>query len=245
MPTQTAGQIYTDQTGRFPVTSSRGNSQIFVLYDYDSNSIHAQTMPSKTTAEILKAFKLVHNNLVHAGLPPQLQRLDNICSTDLQEYLIQQDIAFQWVPPGIHRANSADRAIRIFKNHFLAGLCSTDPDFPMHLWNRLLPQAIVTLNLLRGSRINPKLLAHAQVFGQYSYNTTTIAPPGTHILVHNKPDIRASWTPHAVDAWYLEPAEQHELCYRTYVWATKAERLSDTVEWKPTHVSFPHQNVSE
>jgi hypothetical protein len=57
VPTQIKGQIYTNLTGRFPVTSSCGNSQIFVLYDYDNNSIQAQAMPSKTATKILKAFK--------------------------------------------------------------------------------------------------------------------------------------------------------------------------------------------
>jgi hypothetical protein len=32
-----AGQIYTDQTGRSPVVSSKGNKYIMVLYDYDSS----------------------------------------------------------------------------------------------------------------------------------------------------------------------------------------------------------------
>jgi hypothetical protein len=34
-----AGQIYTDQTGRFPVVSSKGNKYIMILYDYDSNAM--------------------------------------------------------------------------------------------------------------------------------------------------------------------------------------------------------------
>jgi hypothetical protein len=33
-----AGQIHTDQTGRFPVVSSKGNNYIMILYDYDSNA---------------------------------------------------------------------------------------------------------------------------------------------------------------------------------------------------------------
>jgi hypothetical protein len=37
-----ARQIYTDQTGRFPVVSSKGNKYIMILYDYDSNAILAQ-----------------------------------------------------------------------------------------------------------------------------------------------------------------------------------------------------------
>jgi hypothetical protein len=38
-----AGQIYTDQTGRFPVVSSKGNKYIMILYDYDSNAIFGKT----------------------------------------------------------------------------------------------------------------------------------------------------------------------------------------------------------
>jgi hypothetical protein len=37
-----AGQIYTDQTGRFSVVSSKGNKYIMILYDYDSNAILSQ-----------------------------------------------------------------------------------------------------------------------------------------------------------------------------------------------------------
>jgi hypothetical protein len=37
-----AGQIYTDQTGRFLMVSSKGNKYIMILYDYDSNAILAQ-----------------------------------------------------------------------------------------------------------------------------------------------------------------------------------------------------------
>jgi len=36
------GQIYTDPTGRFLVPSVSGNSYILVVYDYDSNFIHAE-----------------------------------------------------------------------------------------------------------------------------------------------------------------------------------------------------------
>jgi hypothetical protein len=69
-------------------------------------------------------------------------------------------------------------------------MCSVDRDFPIHLWDRLLPQALLTLNLLRGSRINPKLSAYAQVHGTYDFNRTPIAPPGIRVLVHQKPSVR-------------------------------------------------------
>jgi hypothetical protein len=39
---EATGQIYTNQTGRFPTTSCRGNKYIMILYDYDSNAILAE-----------------------------------------------------------------------------------------------------------------------------------------------------------------------------------------------------------
>jgi hypothetical protein len=38
-PIAITGQIHSDQTGRFPITSSRGSKFIMVVYDYDSNDI--------------------------------------------------------------------------------------------------------------------------------------------------------------------------------------------------------------
>jgi len=87
-----------------------------------------------------------------------------------------QGIDFQLVPAGQHRRNAAERAIRTFKNHFIAGLCSIDKNFPLHLWDCLTHQAVLTLNLMRGSRINPNLSAWAQVYRNYDFNRTPITP---------------------------------------------------------------------
>jgi hypothetical protein len=233
------GQVYSDQTGRFVAPSDNGNQYLFVLYDYDSNSIHAEPMKNKTAKCILAAYKTVHQRLCTAGLKPQLQRLDNECSQILKDFMNQQHIDYQLVPPHVHRRNAAERAIRTFKNHFIAGLCSVDRDFPVHLWDRLLPQALLTLNLLRGSRINPKLSAYAQVHGTYDFNRTPIAPPGIRVLVHQKPSVRRSWAPHAIDGWYIGPALESYRCYRVWIWETRMERICDTLTWFPTKVKLP------
>jgi hypothetical protein len=45
-----------------------------------------------------------------------------------QKYLQEEmDIKYQLVPPHIHRRNAAERAIRTFKNHFIAGLSIHQP----------------------------------------------------------------------------------------------------------------------
>jgi hypothetical protein len=72
-----AWQIYTDQTGRFPVVSSKGNKYIMILYDCDSNAILAQPIKNRTAPELLKAFQFMEQELVARGLTPKLMKLDN------------------------------------------------------------------------------------------------------------------------------------------------------------------------
>jgi hypothetical protein len=74
--------------------------------------------------------------------------LDNEASLALRNYLTKQGIDYQLAPPHIHRRENAERAIQAFKNHFISGLCSVYPNFPLKLWDKLLPQTTITLNLL-------------------------------------------------------------------------------------------------
>jgi hypothetical protein len=117
-----AGQIYTDQTGRLSVVSSKGNKYIMIVYDYDSNAILAQLIKDRTAPELLRAFQFMEQELVARGLKPKLIKMDNEVSKLLKDYLHQQDITFQVVPPYSHRRTSAERVIRSFKDHLIAGL---------------------------------------------------------------------------------------------------------------------------
>ena len=236
---ETTGKTFSDQTGRFILPSSLGSNYIFLLYVYDSNSIHVEPMINRTALSHVKAYTNVYNKLVRRGLKPQLHMLDNECSQLLRDYLASKNITVQTTPAGSHRRNAAERAIQTFKDHFIAGLCTTDPKFPLHLWDRLLEQAEITLNLLRGSRINPNLSAYAQVFGNFDYNATPLAPPGIHTIVYQQPSDRGTWDPHGKDAWYVGPAMDSYRCYRTWVWETQKERKAETLSWFPTHLQMP------
>jgi hypothetical protein len=235
-----ACQIYTDQTGRFPVVSSKGNKYIMILYDDDINAILAQPIEDRTAPELLKAFQVMEQELVARGLTPKLMKLDNEASKLLKTYLHQQYITFQLVPTYSHRRNSAERAIRSFKDLLIAGLCSTDKSFPMHLWDRLLPQAVITLNMLRTSRINTKLLAATHIFGQYDFNRAPMAPPGTRIIAHKAPSRRRTWAPHGQEGWYIGPALEHYRCYMVSITKTRGDRIVETVEFSPkkSHYHF-------
>jgi hypothetical protein len=204
-----AGQIYTDQTGRFQVVSGKGSKYIMILYDYDSNAILEQLIKDRTAPELLRAFQVMEQELVAGGIKPKLMKLNNVASKLLKTYLHQQNITFQLVPPYSHRRNSAEMAIRSFKDHLIAGLCSADKSFPMHLWERLLPQAVIAL---RTSRINPKLSAATTISGQYDFNRAPMAPPGTIIIAHETTNRSKTWAPHGQDGWYIGPALEHYRC---------------------------------
>ena len=60
-------------------------------------------------------------------------------------------------------------------------------------WDRLIDQYELTLNLLRESRLNPKLSAWVYLFGEFDYMKTPLAPPGTKCLVHSKMSQRGTW----------------------------------------------------
>jgi hypothetical protein len=155
--------------------------------------------------EMVQAFDFLIQSLIIRGLKPHLQRLDNEASLALKNYLTKQGINYKLAPPHIHRRNSTERAIQTFMNQFIAGLCSVDPTFPLKLWDKLLPQATITLNLLRKSRINPRMLAYAQLNGHFYFNRTPLAPPGNRIIAHENPYHRASWDPRGVEGYYLGP----------------------------------------
>jgi hypothetical protein len=131
-------------------------------------------------------------------------------------------------------ATAAESAIRTFKEHFVAGLSSVDPAFPLHFWDRLLPQAEITLNLLRTSRLHPQLSAAAHFHGIVDYNKTAFAPPGCKIIAHEKPGKRRTWAPHGQHGYSLGPAMHHYRCQNVYIAATVSQRIVDTLEF------FPH-----
>jgi hypothetical protein len=126
-----------------------------------------------------------------------------------------------------------------FKDHLIAGLCSTDKYFPMHLWDRLLPQAGMTLIMLRTSRINPKLSATTHKSGQYDFNRAPMAPPVTRIVAHETPSRRRIWAPHGQYGWYIGPALEHYGCYTAYINKTRTNRIVETVDFFPEKFTLP------
>ena len=124
------------------------------------------------------------------GLQPILQSLDNKPSDILNNFISSQKVYLQLTPTSIHRRNRTKCSIQKFKDHFVAGLCSVYSKFPLNLWDKLIPQALLIFSLLKSNNTNPLLLAYAQVHETFSYNQIPLAPSVIKVLVHIRPEDR-------------------------------------------------------
>ena len=134
----------------------------------------------------------MYNELIRAGIQPILHQLDNECSKEMITAIVANGTKYQLAPPGDHKTNPAERAIQTFKNHFISTLFGADSKFPVNQWDRLITQAVMTLNMLRPSRINPKLSAYNQIWGNFNFKTMPLAPPRCRVVVHESPESRGT-----------------------------------------------------
>ena len=84
-----------------------------------------------------------------------------------------------------------------------------------------------------------KISAYAYIFGNFDFNKTPLAPPGTKMAVHVKPDKRPSLGYHVVLGYYVGPALNHYQCFKCYIPKTGGIRIADTVKFLPHDTTFP------
>jgi hypothetical protein len=154
-------------------------------------------------------------------------------------------VDYQLVPPHCHRRNAAERAIRTFKENVVPGLASVDPDFLLHLWDRLLPQAEMTFNLLRKSRQHPQLSIAAHYHIMVDYKKTDFAPPGCNIIAHEKLSQQRTWVPYGQNGYSLGPVMHHYRCQNVYISSTDSERIVDTLEFLPHNSPMPQLSSTD
>ena len=172
-----------------------------VLVHPDSNGILQEPMKNRTSGEMICAYQKLIDRFKSAGITPKRHILDNKCSTNFKQTIRDNNMTYQLVPPHDHRRNMAEKAIQTFKAHFISILCSADKDFPLHLWDRLLPQAEHTLNMLCRSKVTPTVSAFAYHWGQHDYNANPFAPLGCKVEAHITPGTRKTWAAHTTSGY--------------------------------------------
>ena len=81
------GSIASDQTGRFPVMSNRGNSYVALFYVFDPNYIKSVPIRNRSKSELLRAYTKVYAWLTARGYRPLLHKLDNETSRDVEAFV--------------------------------------------------------------------------------------------------------------------------------------------------------------
>ena len=164
-----------------------------IAYHANSNRILQQAFKTRNDHHRIAAYNTIMSRLAARGLAVDLQILDNEASAAYKEAItVKWKAKFQLVPPDMHRRNWAERTIRTFKSHFLSILAGVDTAFPPYLWDLLLPQAELTLNLLRQSTLNPRISAWEYFQGPFDFDKTPLGLVGCRVLIHAKPITRRS-----------------------------------------------------
>ncbi len=86
------GGIASDQTGRFPVTSNRGNAYLALFYIFDPNYIKSVPIRNRSKEELLRAYTEVYAWLTARGYRPLLHKLDNETSRDVEAFVTAEQV---------------------------------------------------------------------------------------------------------------------------------------------------------
>ena len=116
------------------------------------------------------------------------------------------------MPPNAHIINVAERSIRTFKAHFLAILAGVYSNFPKFMWDNLLVQKELTINLLWKATLNPSMSAWEYFNGAFDYTETPLGPIGCKIIIHTTSNKRKSWDQRGREGFSVGPAIQHYRC---------------------------------
>jgi hypothetical protein len=238
-------KIWTNQTGKFPKKSRKGNQYIMVLTESDSDVILVEAMKNQSSGETIRVFQKLIDHLHAARIAPKHHILDNECSNKFKGTIKSNNMTYQLIPPHDHHRNHAKKAIQTFKDHFVAILCGTDKEFPFCLWDLLLPQAENTLNMLCPSWITPTVSAYTYLWGQHDYNSNPFAPLVCKVEVHLVPSIRETWAPHTTSGFYVGNLWEHYCCHKVFITNTSHTRIYSTVFFKHKYLTMPTITTSD
>ena len=160
--------------------------------------------------------------LNRSGIKIKKHIFNSEASEDLLTAIRQHGIEYQKVLPNMHSRNAAEKAISTFKDYFKAILTGVDKTFWMHLWDRLLPQAESTHNMLWPTNIAPKISAYAYMYVQHYFNKMPLAPMDCAVLLHNKPKTRRILDNHVIKGHYIKTLREHYWCYKIWIKNTRS-----------------------
>ena len=87
--------------------------------------------------------------------------------------------------------------------------------------------------------------AHTFMHEEFDFRSIPLAPPGTKIIAHIEPQVRASWDLHGIQGYYTGPALDHYGCITCHFPKTRSERICGTVQFMPHTIPIPKTNIDD
>jgi hypothetical protein len=118
------------------------------------------------------------------------------------------------------------------------------PTVPRDRWDLLLPQAELTLNLLRPSN-NPSQSAWESLFGPYNFDATPMGPAGCWVLIHTKATVWHSWDNRCHSGFYVGPVLMHYRCCQVLNVQSGAVSISDAIKFWHHYLPAPKLSMDD
>ena len=129
--------LYTDDYGRFPISSRSGKEYIIITYHCNTNTILHTTFANRKDKHKIAAYNSIMARLTKRGHKVNIHILDHEVSEEYKRIIEENwKVTYQLVSPNVHRINIAERAICTLKAHFCSILAGVDPNFPKFMWDK-------------------------------------------------------------------------------------------------------------
>ena len=96
------GTLYTHAMGALPAVTFERNQYYFIMYDYDTNYIHASPVQNLKDKTLINKSDTIFLDFTACGHKLLFNVTDNQTFTPLKAYLQQHDYTWQFVEPSNH-----------------------------------------------------------------------------------------------------------------------------------------------
>jgi hypothetical protein len=79
----------------------------------------------------------------------------------------------------------------------------------MRLWDKLLPQTILTPYLFCQSNVAPTVSAWQNIHGPFDYDKMPLALMGCAVQIHKSSEQQEIWAANTINEWYLQSSPEH------------------------------------
>ena len=124
----------------------------------------------------------------------------------------------------------------------LSGLPAT---FPLFMWDKLLEQLDMQVNLLRFSNVAPNVCAWTVLRGTHDFNRHPLAPLGIEMHMLEPADKRKSWGVKSKKGHYLGTSLEHYRYFFGWFADTGANQGSESVVFKHKYITTPTVTPSD